>query len=81
MVPPDATSFISDAMSGYGSKKYRNGHSCVSGLKLLATTVEGLVDHQAVRHELVMDQPFLVEERGEHDLDSRSGHARLLGSG
>ena len=39
MVSPDATNFISDAISGYGSKKYRNGHLCVSGLKLLATTV------------------------------------------
>ena len=39
MVSPEATNFISDAISGYGSKKYRNGHLCVSGLKLLATTV------------------------------------------
>ena len=39
MVPLDAANFISDAMSGYGSKKYRNGHLCVSGLQLLATTV------------------------------------------
>ena len=40
MVPPDSTNFISDAISMYGSKKYQNGHLCVSGLKLLATTVK-----------------------------------------
>ena len=39
MAPPGATNFISDAISRHGSKKYQNGHLCVSGLKLLATTV------------------------------------------
>ena len=39
MATPVATNFISDAISRHGSKKYRNGHLCVSGLKLLATTV------------------------------------------
>ena len=39
MVPSDATNLTSDAISGHGSKKYQNGHLCVSGLKLLATTV------------------------------------------
>ena len=39
MMPPGATNFISDAISRHGSKKYQNGHLCVSGLKLLATTV------------------------------------------
>ena len=39
MAPPDASNLTSDAISGHGSKKYQNGHLCVSGLKLLATTV------------------------------------------
>ena len=42
MAPPGATNFISDAISRHGSKKYQNGHLCVSGLKLLATTVHQL---------------------------------------
>ena len=39
MVPPNVTNFISDAISRHGSKKYQSGHLCISGLKLLATTV------------------------------------------
>ena len=46
MVPPDSTNFISDAISGYSSKKYQNGHLCISGLKLLATTVSGPLSAQ-----------------------------------
>ena len=43
MAPPGATNFIPDAISRHGSKKYQNGHLCVSGLKLLATTVSGIM--------------------------------------